>query len=35
MSLNSLARKRRNNNFRAKVLAWSKQGFTGKITVYA
>lgn len=35
MSLKAIARKNRKRNFRAQVLAWSKQGFTGKITVLA
>lgn len=35
MSLKAIARKNRKRNFRAQVLTWSKQGFTGKITVLA
>lgn len=35
MSLKSTTRKLRKSNFRAKVLSWSKVGFTGKITILA
>lgn len=35
MSLKSTSRKNRRNNYRAKVLAWSKEGFKGNIIVLA
>lgn len=35
MSLKAKARKNRRNNFRAKVLAWSKEGFKGNIIILA